>query len=85
MCVVPPKTAVLRSMVALASASRPGWVRGTGPCEPPLNAPPKNWPKMSDMSPMPNPDAPPNPPALGSLGSTPESYMRRLSGSESTA
>ena len=41
-CAVPPNTAVFKSMEAEASASRPGCVRGTGPCEPPPNAEPKN-------------------------------------------
>ena len=82
-CAVPPNTTVFRSTDALASESRPGWVRGIGPWPPPPNAPPKNWPKISPMSPIPNP--PPNPPALGLFGSTPASYIRRFSGSESTS
>ena len=83
-CAVPPNTAVFKSMDAEAKASRPGWVRGTGPCEPPPNAEPKNVENTSLISPKPAPEKPPAP-AFGLFGSTPESYIRRLSGLDSTS
>ena len=81
-CSVPPNTAVFSSMVMLARASRPGCIRGTGPWDPP-NEPPKNELNTSPISPISKP--PPNPPAFGLFGSTPESYMRRFSALPNTS